>query len=62
MTPQEYAIKIIVLRVWSDYMYRETIQRIRDMINGEHKEFRQKHFPNQDKQWFADVLWELGEH
>jgi len=62
MTPQEYALKIIVYRIWSQKMYKEIIQRIKEMINGEHPEYKQKHFPHQDKQWFVDVLWELGEH
>ena len=61
MTPQEYALKIIVYRIWSQKMYQEIIQRIKEMINGEHEEYKQKHFADKDKHWFAQVLWELGE-
>jgi hypothetical protein len=62
MTPQEYAIKIIVYRVWSHSLYKEIVERLKGMARGEHEEYKQKHFPHQDKQWFATVLWELGEH
>ena len=62
MTPQEYAIKIIVYRVWSHSLYKEIVERLKGMARGEHQEYKQKHFPHQDEQWFATVLWELGEH
>ena len=62
MTPQEDAIKIIVDRVWSHSLYKEIVERLKGMARGEHEEYKQKHFPHQDKQWFATVLWELGEH
>lgn len=61
MTPQEYALKIIVYRIWSQKMYKEIIQRIKEIMNGEHEEYKQKHFADKDKHWFAQVLWELGE-
>ena len=61
MTPQEYALKIIVYRIWSQKMYREIIQRIKEIMDGEHQEYKQKHFADKDKHWFAQVLWELGE-
>lgn len=61
MTPQEYALKIIVYRIWSQKMYKEIIQRIKEIMNGEHEDYKQKHFADKDKHWFAQVLWELGE-
>lgn len=61
MTPQEYALKIIVYRIWSQKMYKEIIKRIKEIMNGEHEDYKQKHFADKDKHWFAQVLWELGE-
>jgi len=62
MTPQQKSFELCMLRVWSKKLYCEIIEEYKKIIQGENTEYKQKHFPNHDRQWFIDVLWECGEH
>lgn len=61
-TPQQKAIALLTLRVWSESLYLEVINNIRNILRGEDPEnLREKYYPGKSNQWFAMVLFECGE-
>ncbi len=61
-TPQQKAIQLLTIKVWSESQYREVINTIKNILRGEDPEkLREKLYPGKTNEWFAMLLFECGE-